>query len=62
MTATPGFATRIDIWFTTDRRGRKVAYRWCWGAGRAVRVSLVDAELWAATDAANVLTGHPLKG
>lgn len=53
---------RPDIWFTTDRNGRKVAYRWNWGAGRAVRMSLADAELWAATDAANVVDGHPLKG
>lgn len=62
MTATPGYATRIDIWFTTDRRGRKTAYRWSFGAGRAIRVPLADAELWAASDLANVLASHPLKG
>lgn len=61
MTATPGYRIRLDIWFATDRRGRKVAYRWCYGAGRAVRVSLVDAELWAATNAATVLPGHPFR-
>lgn len=62
MSTTPGYTHRLDIWFATDRNGRKVAYRWCHGAGRAVRVSLADAELWAATDSATVLPGHPLKG
>lgn len=59
---TPGFDHRIDIWFATDKRGRRVAYHWSYGAGRAVRISLADAELWIATNLADELPGHPLKG
>lgn len=62
QTSTPGYNYRLDIWFATDRCGRKVAYYFSFGAGRAIRVSLADAELWAATDLATVIPGHPRNG
>ncbi len=62
MTATPGYNHRIEIWFQNDKRGRKVAYRWCYGAFQAVRMSLADAELFVATGQADLLPGHPFRG
>ncbi len=62
MTATPGYNHRLQIWFQTDERGRKAAYRWCYGAGRAVRMSLTDAQLFIAQSQADLLPTHPLKG
>jgi hypothetical protein len=50
---TPGFDHRISIKFTTDRNGRKLAHRWSMRALRWFRISLADAELWIATDAAD---------
>jgi hypothetical protein len=58
---TPGRNFRLDIWFSTDRAGRKIAHYWSYRAGRAIRLPLADAEIWAVTDAANVLPGHPWK-
>jgi hypothetical protein len=58
---TPGYNHRLDIWFQTDKRGRKTAYRWCYGAFRAVRIPLDEAEIMAATGTASVLDGHPFR-
>jgi hypothetical protein len=58
---TPGYSHRLAIFFATTRRGQRVAYRWSWFQIRAFRVPLADAEIWQATDAADVLPGHPLK-
>jgi hypothetical protein len=60
-TKTPGFNCRLDIFFTTDRRGRKIAYYYSWAAQRAIRMPLADAEIFVATDAADLLPGHPFK-
>lgn len=58
---TPGYNTRLGIWFATDRKGRRVAWHFCWRAQRAIRVSVADAELWIAGDLADQTCGHPLK-
>jgi hypothetical protein len=58
---TPGYSYRIAIWFATTKRGQKTAYYWSFLAMRAIRVPLADAEIWAATDAADVIAGHPFK-
>lgn len=62
MTTTPGYNNRLQIFFQNDKHGRKVAYRWSYGAGRAVRMSLTDAELFTTTGQADLLPGHPFKG
>lgn len=56
---TPGYNCRLSIFFATQANGQQVAYRYSWRAGRAIRVSLADAKIWQATDAADVLPGHP---
>jgi hypothetical protein len=61
-TKTPGYNHRIDIWFQINKRGQKVAYYWSYGAGRAIRISLTDAELCIAADQADQIPGHPFKG
>lgn len=58
---TPGYNTRLDIYFSVDRRGRKMAHYWSWRAMRAIRMPLLDAELFVATDQATEIPGHPLK-
>lgn len=60
--ATPGYNSHLEIWFATDKRGRKVAYYYSRPAFRAIRLPLVDAELFVATGQATKVDGHPLKG
>jgi len=57
----PGYAYRLTIFFTADRRGRKVAYHFSCLAGRAIRLPLADAELMQATGTADVTCCHPLR-
>jgi hypothetical protein len=61
---TPGYNCRLAIFFQYDKNGRKVAYYWSGrlGYGRAIRMSLADAELFIAQEQADLLPGHPLKG
>lgn len=58
---TPGYSTRLSIWFVTTDSGRRTAWYYSWAAQRAIRVSLTDAELWLAGDLADRSCGHPLK-
>lgn len=51
-----------EIWFQTTRTGRRTAYRFSYGAGRAIRIGLVDAELLIATGAAALIPHHPITG
>lgn len=60
-TNTPGYNTRLAIFFAPDKNGRKVAYRWSGRQMRAFRMRLADAEMFIATDAATLLAGHPMK-
>jgi len=57
---TPGYNTRLDIWFQTTRTGRRTAWYFSFAAMRAVRVSVTDAELWISNDLADQSCGHPL--
>ena len=58
---TPGYTTRLEIWFQANKRGQKVAYRFSHGACRAIRMNLTEAELLIATGQADLLPGHPFK-
>lgn len=59
-TKTPGYSYRIEIWFKTDRRGRRTAWYYSYAAMRAIRIGLEDAELFIAQDQAGHVTGSPL--
>jgi hypothetical protein len=58
---TPGYNCRLEIFFTTDRRGRKIAHRWSTMQLRSFRMSLAEAELLVATGAADEIAGNPFK-
>lgn len=58
---TPGYNSRLEIFFSTDKRGRKLAHRWSTRQMRAFRMPLADAELFVATGAADEIPGNPLK-
>lgn len=58
---TPGYNHRLTIWFTTARGGRPMAWHYSWGAGRAMRLPLADAEIMRASDTADVVCGNPTK-
>jgi hypothetical protein len=60
-TPTPGYNHRLQVWFGTDRRSRKVAWHWCVRAHRAIRLPLLDAEMMVAQDQADEIPGHPMK-
>lgn len=51
----------VEIFFQSDKRGRKVAYRWSRMQFRAFRMALAEAELLVATGQAIKLDGHPLR-
>jgi hypothetical protein len=59
---TPGYNTRLAIFFQLDRNGRKVAYRWSPRQFRAFRMSLADAEMFIAAGQADRIDGHPMRG
>ncbi|HEU4540320.1 MAG TPA: hypothetical protein VFR23_04260 [Jiangellaceae bacterium] len=61
-TTTPGYNRRLGIFFQANKNGQRVAYYWSFGAGRAIRMSLANAELFIATDQADLLPGHPIRG
>lgn len=58
---TPGYNCRLQIFFTTDARNQRVAYRWSPRQMRAFRLPLADAEIMRATETADVIPGHPLR-
>jgi hypothetical protein len=60
-TNTPGYNCRLGIFFKTNARGQRQAFRWSWSQMRAFRMSLADAELFIATEQADQLDGHPLR-
>lgn len=60
-TRTPGYNRRVAIFFTTNERGKRLAYRWSPLQLRAFRLSLVDAEVMRATETADVLCCHPMR-
>ena len=58
---TPGYNIRLEIWFQNDKNGRRAAYYWSPRAFRAIRIGLADAELFIATDQADLLPDHPFQ-
>lgn len=59
---TPGYNCRLRIWFETDGKGRKIAYRWGRSSLRAFRMPLAQAELLVATEQADEIECHPIRG
>lgn len=58
---TPGFNTHLEIYFSADRNGRKLAHRYSRYQMRAFRMPLADAELFVATGQATEISGNPIK-
>ena len=58
---TPGYNCRLEIFFTTSKRGQRLAYRWSPRQFRAFRIPLDEAEIMRATETADVLPGHPMR-
>jgi hypothetical protein len=58
---TPGYNCRLQIFFTTSKRGQRLAYYWSSRQFRAFRISLDAAEIMRATDTADVISGHPMR-
>lgn len=56
---TPGYNRRLEIFFTTSKSGKRLAYRWSCFQLRAFRIPLADAEIMQATGTADMLPGHP---
>jgi len=52
-------ARKVEVWFTTDKHGRPVAYRWSRMQFRSFRIGLDEARNLVATEQAIVLPGHP---
>ena len=56
-TPTPGFSRRMTFAFTTDKRGRGVAYYWShsynFGSSRWIRTKLDEARVFVAMDLAD---------
>ena len=58
---TPGYNRRLEIFFTTSKRGQRLAYYWSPRQFRAFRISLDAAEIMRATETADVISGHPMR-
>ena len=58
--ATPGYNTRISVYFTTSRKGQRAAWHFSWPQMRAFRMPLAEAELLVAQDLADVLDSNPM--
>lgn len=60
-TKTPGYASRLAIWFQTTKTGRRRAYYFSTLAGRVMPVPMADAETFIALGQADRIDGNPLK-
>jgi len=58
---TPGYNSRLTIFFTTSARGRRLAWYWSPVQLRAFRLPLDAAEIMRATETADVVCCHPLR-
>lgn len=56
---TPGYNTHLEIFFSVDKRGRKLAHYWSTRQLRAFRMPLAEAELLVATGQATEIPGNP---
>lgn len=59
MEKTPGYNTRLEVFFQTTARGKRRAYYWDARQFRAFPMPLDKAELFVATGQVDVLPGHP---
>jgi len=59
MTNTPGYTSRLAIWFSTDRNGKRRAYHYSGRQMRAFPISAAKAELLIAQGLADHIDGHP---
>jgi hypothetical protein len=59
-TKTPGYNTRLNIYFKTNVKGQRAAYRFDWTQFRAFRMPIAEAEMWIATEQADLLDGNPM--
>lgn len=60
-TPTPGYNCRLQIFFTSNARGQRLAYRWSGRQLRAFRIALDEAEIMRATETADILPGDPMR-
>ena len=59
---TPGYNSRIGIFFDLNKNGQRIAYRWSPLQFRAFRMSLDEADSLIAQEQADHLSCHPLRG
>ena len=57
---TPGYSTRLGIYFATNKNGQRCAYRFSPTQFRAFRMNLAQAEEFIAQDQAELLDGNPV--
>lgn len=60
-TPTPGYNTHLEVFFSTDKHGRKLAHRFSRRQFRAFRMPLADAEFFVAAGQATEIPGNPMK-
>ncbi len=61
-TKPPGYNCRLGIYFTTDKNGKKRAYRWGAGSFRAFPISVPVAENFIAQGQADLMPCNPITG
>ncbi len=59
-TKTPGYNTRLGIYFTTTASGKRRAYRFSPSQFRAFPIGVAAAEAFIAQDQADLLDGNPI--
>lgn len=60
-TKTPGYNSRLEIYFTTDKNGKRRAFRFSPRQFRAFPIGVAEAELFIAQGQADQIDGNPLK-
>lgn len=60
-TPTPGYNSRLAIYFTTTAAGQRQAYRFSYPQMRAFRMKLAEAEMLVAQDLATEIAGNPMR-
>lgn len=57
---TPGYNTRLAIYFTSTKTGKRRAFRYCYQQMRAFPIGVAKAELFIAQDQADQIEGNPI--
>ena len=60
MTKTPGYNSRLAIYFKTNAKGQRAAYYFSYSQFRAFRMKLSEAEMFIAMDQADEIAGNPM--